>query len=521
MMAVVKALALNEMRLRLRRTSTMVTLLVVVAISWMMIVDPAGGSALITVNSARVLYTSAALSVGSAALGCILFGLGGFYLVRGRVAEDVRSGTGSVIAASPVGNALFVFSRWLGSVAYLGALVLAFMLTIMVLHAIRGDGPIEPLVYLQNYALLLLPLVLFTVSCATLFDNWAPLMGKAGDLLFFFLWAGQLGLVAPIAEVIPVGGALPMVELVDFNGMGASMLVVINALHSKNVALGGGDFKAALAPVLMGSDLWSWKLIGMRAAAGLIALLPLLLSVLVFHRFSPDRIKVSIASKRRTPLNVINGWLRPLSALTAPLFRVAAGMPGLAGQVLADVALTLASAPSAILALGVSLGASLLVPDAALGGVLMASLVFWGVLVSDTSTRDFSAGTEDMSGALRGGVDARYVRHYAATLLLGLLFTGVVAARWAHAEPVRALAVLAGVASMSALATAFGRCSRSARLFMALFLFWAYIVLNRPPVALVDAVGFVGVANGHSIVLWTLAGVCALAGGYAWNRRSL
>ena len=152
MMAVVKALALNEVRLRMRRTSTLVTLLAVVVLSWMMIVDPAGGSALITVGGAPVLYTSSALAIGSASLGTILFGLGGFYLVRGRIAEDIRSGTGSVIGATPVGNALFVFSRWLGSVAFLGALVLAFMSTIMVLHAVRGHGAIEPLIYLQNYA---------------------------------------------------------------------------------------------------------------------------------------------------------------------------------------------------------------------------------------------------------------------------------------------------------------------------------------------------------------------------------
>jgi hypothetical protein len=520
MMAVIKALALNEMRLRMRRTSTLVTLLAVIAISWAMIVDPAGGSSLIVVKDARVLYTSSALSVGSASLGCILFGLGGFYLVRGRVAEDIRSGTGSVIGATQVGNALFVFSRWLGSVAYLCSLIAAFMLTIMLLHAIRGDGPIEPLVYLTNYALLLIPLVLFTVSCAALFDNWAPLMGKGGDVLFFFVWAAQLA-VMPQIDRAPMGAPIPALELIDFNGIGASMLVVTNALQSKHVALGGGDFKAALAPVLMGSDLWNAKLVAMRVATGLIALLPLLLSALVFHRFSPDKVKVSIASKRRSPLEVLNGLLRPLSKLVAPLFRLAARLPGIPGQVLADVALSFVTAPSALVAIAVSLVASLFAAAEVLPGVLIASVAFWGVLVSDMSTRDFTAGTEEMSGALQGGVASRYLRQYAATVLLGLMFTGVVALRWSAVDPLRALALLAGVVSMSALATAFGRRSRSARLFMALFLFWVYVILNSPKVALLDAVGVVGVANGQSIVAWTLAGAIALAAGYAWNRRTV
>ncbi len=518
MMAVIKALALNEMRLRMRRTSTLVTLLAVVAISWAMIVDPAGGSSLIVVNGARVLYSSSALSVGSASLGCILFGLGAFYLVRGRVAEDIRSGTGGVIGATQVGNGLFVFSRWLGSVAYLCALILAFMATIMMLHAIRGHGPIEPFVYLANYAVLLVPMVLFTCSCAALFDNWAPLMGKGGDVLFFFVWVAQLAIM-PTMDQNGIGGAIPMLALADFSGIGTSMLVVTDALQSKHVSLGGGDFKAALAPVLMTNDLWHAKMLGMRFATAAIALLPLLLSALLFHRFSPDKVKVSIASKRRSPLAALNGWLRPLSALVSPLFTLAARMPGMAGQVLGDIALTLVTSPSAVVALAVSVGASLVVPGALLPGVMLASLVFWGVLVSDVSTRDFSAGIEEMSGAVRGGVRDRYLRQFAATALLGLAFCGVVALRWADSDPVRALALVGGVLSMSALATMFGRCSRTARLFTALFLFWTYVILNSPKTPILDALGSVGAANLDSTMAWALAGALALLGGYAWNRR--
>lgn len=518
MINVVKALALNEMRLRLRRTSTLVTLLAVVILSWIMIVDPAGGSALITVGDARVLYTSSALAVGSASLGCILFGLGGFYLLRGRIAEDIRSGTGSVIGATPVGNGLFVFSRWLGSVAYLGAMILGFMLTIMVLQLVRGDGAVEPLVYLQNYVLLLLPMVLFTASCAALFDNWAPLMGKAGDVLYFFLWAGLLG-VMPVIDHAPIGAPTPLLELIDFNGIGASMLVVTNALHSKHVSLGGGDFKAAVAPVLMSSNLWTVKLAGMRFATSLIALLPLLLSVSLFHRFSPDKVKVSAASKRRSPLEVLNRVLRPLARLAAPLFWLAARLPGLPGQVVGDVALTFVTSPSALLAVLASLAVAPFCDAAALPAVLIAAVAFWGVLVSDMSTRDFCAGLEDMTGAVHGGVSSRFVRQYAAAVLLGLMFAGVVALRWSFTEPVRALAVVAGVLSLAALATAFGRMARTARLFMGLFLFWVYVILNMPRIALLDVVGFVGVASVQSSMTWMLAGAAALACGYAWNRR--
>ncbi len=515
--AILKALIQNEVRLRMRRTSTLVALLAVMAISWTMIVDPAGGSALIVVDSARVLYTSSALAVGSASLGSLMFGLGAFYLVRGRISEDIRSGAGSVIGATPVGTVTFLFGRWAGSVAYLAALLLGFMVTMMFLHVVRGDGPIEPLVYLQVYAFMLLPLIMFTASCATLFDSWAPLMGKGGDFLFFILWAAQLGVVLPAVD--GANGAIPLVQLFDFNGLGVSMLITTDVFNSTNVAMGGGDFKAALAPVTMTNDLLSMKLLVLRAGTALLALLPLLMAFPLFHRFSPDKVKLSSSGKRRAPLAVLNQWFKPLSRLASPLFGVAARVPGMPGQVLGDMALTFAAAPVAMLALGGFTLAGAVAPADVLPGVLLAGALFWGVLVSDLSTRDFSASTEDMTGAVQGGVTRRYLRQFAATLALGWLFTAAVALRWAVDQPGRAAAVVIGVASLSALATFFGRCSRTARLFMGLFLFWVYVAVNGVKLAKLDIIGSAGAADAGSMLMWASGGALALTAGYLWNRR--
>ena len=91
-----KTLALTEVRLRMRRMSTIVALLAVIVMSWAGLEDPAGGHALIVVADARVLYTSSALALGSAAMASMLFSLVGFYLVRGRMVDDIRTGAGSV-----------------------------------------------------------------------------------------------------------------------------------------------------------------------------------------------------------------------------------------------------------------------------------------------------------------------------------------------------------------------------------------------------------------------------------------
>jgi hypothetical protein len=512
---ILKALALNEVRLRMRRLSTIVAVLAVVALSWLMIDDPAGGTALLVANKARVLYNSAALALGSAALAALLFGLGGFYLVRGRIAEDVRSGVGGVIGATPVGNALFLIGRWLGGVAYLGLLLLAFLGTVLVLHVLRGEGPIEPLVYLQVYALVLLPTIFFVVACAMLFDSWAPLMGKRGDVLFFFVWVAQLSTLPLMSE----GGGSPWLALVDFSGTNLVFSALATHLATNNIGVGMNPFDPHLAPLVLPSVLWETRALLMRAGATVLALLPLLPAVLLFHRFSGDKVKLSSARRRRSPLALLNGALAPLSALVQPLFRLAARLPGFAGQAVAELALTLVAAPAAIAALLVMLGAALLVKTAALGPLMLAGVALWGVLMSDISTRDFTAGTEQMTDSVRGGRHWRYARQLSAALLLGLMFMGVIALRMALEQPLRALAALIGLFALASLASLFGRCSRTSRTFLALFLFGLYVLVNATTVPFIDVVGVHGVATVQSALTWLAIGTGALALGLAWNRR--
>ena len=512
---VLTTLARNEVRLRMRRSSTIVALLAVVAMSWAMIADPASGNALLVLGKARVLYTSSALALGSAVLAAFLFGLGGFYLVRGRMSEDIRSGAGGVIGATPVANSLFLAGRWLGGVAYLSALVGAFMLTMMALHLVRGDGPVQPLVYLQTYAVLLMPMIFFTVSCAILFDSVARLMGKGGDVLFFFVWVAQFTVMTQAGKA----GADPFAMLFDFSGTGIAVLAIKAQLHTTNFQVGASAFDPALAPLVLPSMLWSGQAMLVRTLSALAGLLPLLPAIALFHRYSPDKVNVSAARRRRSPLAVVNGLLRPVSVLARPLFALAARLPGMAGQVAGEVALSFAIAPSALLAAPALAIAALVVEARLLPAVLMAAAAFWGILVSDLSSRDYAAGTGDMTGAVGGGVARRYLRQYAATLVLGLVFTGAVALRWSFSAPHLALALLAGLAALGALASLFGRTSRSARLFVALFLFWFYVALNVRKVPRLDVVGFNGVADAASAAMYAAIAAAALAIGYAINRR--
>lgn len=510
-------LALTEVRLRLRRLGTLVALLAVIAISWAMIPDPHSGMTLMAIKNARVLYTSSTLAFGSASLASFLFGLGGFYLVRGRIAEDLRSGSAAVIAATPIGNGLFLLSRALGGVLYLLTLIAALLGTMLLLHALRGEGPIQLSVYLQTYAVLLSPVVFLSVSCAILFDSVSALMGKAGDVAFFFVWIAQIAVAGALAEThSPIVAPL---MLLDFSGLAISMIGFEQLLGTAHISVGMSSYNVALAPVTLPAAIWSAQVMSMRTATALLALLPLLPAALLFHRYSPDKVKPSSLRERRSPLALINHWARPLARFAQPLFVQGAAIPGFRGQVLAEIALTLVASPSAIALLTISLLASLLAGPAALSGVLIAAVAYWGVLISDLSTRDYQANLEQLSGTAQGGISRRYLRQFAAASILGMLFMGVLALRLYFNSPMLSAALVCGVFSLAALATLFGRCSRSSRTFLALFLFWLYIATNETKLAMLDVVGFNGVANAHSVLTQLLIASAALLLGYVCNRR--
>lgn len=229
------------------------------------------------------------------------------------------------------------------------------------------------------------------------------------------------------------------------------------------------------------------------------------------------RVKPSSSRLRRSPIAVLNDWLRPASKLAQPLFHLAAVVPGFWGKVISDLALTLAASPLTVVAGIILFLTGLFSQYTTLPGVLVVAVGFWGVLMGDLSTRDFSANIETMNRAVQGSSTERFMRQLAAANLLGYLFMGVIAVRWLPTMPGHALTLLTGIFSLAALATLAGRCSRTSRTFVAVFLFWLYIATNATSVPMLDIVGFNGAANTESILICLSIGICAVLAGAAYN----
>lgn len=512
----IAAIVLNEVRMRSRRFSTLVTLLVVVVVSWSMVADPAKGQSMITVGKAAVQYNGAALAVGSSVMAGLLFGLFAFYLVRGRTAEDLQYGLGGVLAAAPLGNMSLLLARWLGAVCYLSVLVLALMATMMAVQSIRGVGPIEPLTFLQTYALLLMPTLLLAASIAVLCDAYAPLMGKGGDVLYFAFWIGQFAAVP--AEITKHTRDIGAIAAIDVSGLAAVIVRFRQLFNTDGFSIGGRAIDPAV-PQLVLADFWSSELVIMRILCMCITVLPLLLAVALFHRYSPDRVKAGGLQRKRSPLALVNRLFQPAVRLARPLLRLATRLQGVPGQSLADVAIALMANPAALVALICLFVAGLVADPAALGGILLATVGIWGFLVSDITARDRQNGVEWMTGAAPGGATLRYLRQTGVTLALGLLFTAPVLLQWTSQAPMRAAALASGLLALSAVASLLGRTTGTGRTFLALFFFGLYTSSQIKVIPWWDVVGANGVANTQTVTAQLAFGVAAFICGYVVNLR--
>lgn len=503
------ALVLNEWRLRSRRLSSLVILLVVVAVTWLMVLDPASGLAMMVVGRQRIAYESPALAFATNLIASLLFGLAGFYLARGRSQEDLRCGTAAVLAATPVGNAQLLGARWLGGFGFLFSLGTVVMLTAWVLRLVRGEGPLNPVPYVQMLLLGLAPGLMWCASLAVLADAWAPLMGKRGDVLYWVLWMAQFAFLPAMLgqgalrlsgwQVFDIGGTSPLI-------VGLSQLMEV-----QHIAVGGSRFDASLPLLHMPEGLWSTELVALRLGAMVLALLPLVPAALLFHRYAPGSVKLRDPARRSRLVAAMQFLLRPLltpfTALVRGLMALSARLPGAIGRWLADLALLLLSQPLLGAAMAVGMVAGAFVPAPALPGVLAATLGLWGLAVADVSARDVQSGTWALATAVPGGARERLLRQAMVALGLGGLVALPALTRLVAVVPVQAVACLAGLACLSAAAVLLGRLTRGARTFLALFLFLLYLDLQRTGVPALDVLGLSGDATGLSVAGYALAAV--------------
>jgi hypothetical protein len=223
------------------------------------------GQIVLRFNTCAEIFDSAWAGIIAAIAINFFLGFFGFYLVKGSIERDRRTGVGQIMAATPMQRIEYVFGKWLSHFMVLGALVIVLALTTVLIQSGRTDG-LHPLSLLVPFLGLTLPFMALVAAAAVLFETLPGISGGLGNLLYFFLFVGllvsvtspargQAGLLSEPSGIrillqeiksagLDCGGAASLAELTDapvppvrFDGLAWDAHVTLSRLILFGIAL--------------------------------------------------------------------------------------------------------------------------------------------------------------------------------------------------------------------------------------------------------------------------------------------
>lgn len=242
----------------------------------------------------RAIYNSAWIGTMTTLLMGEFFLLFSFYLLKGSIERDRRTGVGQILATTPMTKAMYTLGKWLSNVAVVTTMVLAIIASSALLQLLRAEDPHINLWALASpFFIVLFPALTVIAAAAVLFDCIPFLRGGIGNVLFFFI-------------------AYPFITLsLDLQGNTILYLSIFQACatqftncnSTRQIDLGMpplADFPA----FHYNGVIWLPSIVISRLAIVLIGVLIALLAAWFFHRFDPaksDKTFFWNFSSKRTP----------------------------------------------------------------------------------------------------------------------------------------------------------------------------------------------------------------------------
>jgi len=450
----IAAIVRADFLIRFRRLSTVIVFLLLSGFAYVWVPDAATGRTLMQINGARVLYNSAAIGMGTSMLASIFVGLFGFYVVSNAVRRDVNSRCGYVIASTTMRSGEYIIGKFLGNVVFLTTFIGGFMVASMAMLLVRGEAPLEPLIFMKQYAIVTPSTIVFISVIAIVFESIPWLSGRFGDVLYFFVYAASLGIVVSMM----VKGGSGLARYFDFSAFGYLMEQTQKTFHTQAMSIGSSRFNPAKAPItITGFDL-AGDALATRLVSTIAPIPMLLLARVFFHRFDPARIRASGAKGKR-------GWMRSFNALVKPLARVFAAIP-VRGAALTDAMMTFAITPFAGIALiGIAI-AALANPKS-----LPITFAIAAIFIADIASRDRRAGTTALISASPRLRENIVPWKFASSSIVAAMLLVVPLVR-------NPISVIIGILFIAAAATSLGVISGNPKTFIVLFLTFWYVVVN-------------------------------------------
>lgn len=500
---------------RARRYSFLLTLGLAALIAY----EASTGGIVLQLDGYRGVDNSAWVGGMMALVSTTLLTLVGFYIVKNSVQRDERTRVGRVLATTPMSKPFYaagkVLSNFTVLTAMLGVLALGGM-ALQLLHLQEGPFALSQL--LSPFVWVGLPAMAVVAALAVLFEMLPVLRSGAGNVIYFFVWAGILGSSAASRRFD---------DLVGLNVIGGDMRRVLKAA----VPGYNGGFVLSVSGSRMPTKTFVWNGVDWTSAIILhrliwvgVAVALTLLAALAFHRFDPAW---EIRRKETQTPALAGAEDRPREPVSIP---AAARLPapaamargeGLVQLAAAELTLMLREQPRWWLAVAAGLiGASLLIPSTPVRDGFTLAAWLWPVLLwGQMGAREARHDTKSLIFSTRRPLHRQLPAVWMAGVLVTLAIsagTGVHLILQGHWSALPAW--IAGIVFIPALALALGVWSGTSKPFEVLYTVWWYI----GPLHHLRALDFTGMALGtRSAWLYLIAAAVLLAASYLGRRQQL
>ena len=456
----------------------------------------------------RGFYSSAWIGM-VIALMSILWGLVGFYLVRGTVQRDIDTRVWQLLGTTSMRRGAYLLAKWASHLVVMGGLLVAALAVGLVAQWVRAeDRHVDLWELVKPGIFIALPTLAVSAALAIWFDVIPMLRRTAGNFLFFFVWmalitAGAVGLEhdqaahgAETHAVQPWASDLAALDVMQWSIHHQIARQIPEAAVRDGFCIGCGDVSGpptrftwtawdVPAAVLWGRLLW---LAG--ALAGVLLAVPLL------ERAATRPAAPAAASGVRAPRSL--RWLR---ALLRPLQATSTGT-----LVAAEIFVALRARALWWWAAWLPLWAvQLFGPRHA---VALAMLGGWTLLLdvfSRIGLRDVEHRTHELVGSAPGAARRLLLARIAASVGLAWLATAPGALHESFVHPAIGTAAFVIGASLALWGLAAAALARSSRPFELAFLAVAYATTQGLP--WLDAS-----ARGNDVALAHATGIAVALG---------
>ena len=285
-------IALADFLERIRRSSFLVTLLVIVAVTYFFL--PALNATVfpyLNMGGYRPIYNSAWIGAATALLMAEFFPLFGFYLVKNTIERDRRTGVGEIIATTPISKSAYLFGKWLSNLAVFIAILVVTALAALVLQFIRAEdfhvdfwGLVAPFIFIN------LPEMAIIAALAVLFECVAWLRGGFGNLVYYIVY----GILVTVGNLQGVQSLWPSVY--------KSCAAIFPHCNPQRQIDIDGFLLSSLPTFQFHGVTWTLGIEFSRLAWIIVALGIAWLAAAFFHRFDPARVGRGLFDKVKTSL---------------------------------------------------------------------------------------------------------------------------------------------------------------------------------------------------------------------------